>query len=71
MKRFVLHRWPQQISEPQGAWAPLLRVGSCLPGVMFPKGLHGSEELDAVPQGHRRLLFLLRLQHADVLLVRL
>lgn len=65
-----MRQWPQQIRA-QAAWVPLPRGASCLPGVLLPQRLHGGEELDAVPQGHGRLLLLLRLQHAHVFLVGL
>lgn len=38
---------------------------------MLPKGLHGSKELDALPQGYCSLLLLLGLGHARVLLTGL
>lgn len=65
------HRWSQQTSDPQAHRSPAPSAGTSVPGVMLAEGLHGGEELDALAQGHRSLLLLLRLRHAHVLLTGL
>lgn len=57
--------------RPWGPQPPAQSLGTCIPGVMLPKGLHGSKELDALPQGYCSLLLLLGLGHARVLLTGL